>query len=41
MIVTTALNWNGLDVNRYGIYALRMLGLARDVKVQRLTPDES
>ena len=41
MIVTTALNWNELDVHRSGIYALRMLGLARDVKVQRLTPDES
>ena len=41
MIVTTALNWNELDVHRYGIYALRMLGIARDVKVQRLTPDES
>jgi stearoyl-CoA desaturase (delta-9 desaturase) len=34
------LAWYELDVNWYGISALRMLGLAWDVKVQRLNPDE-
>jgi fatty-acid desaturase len=30
------LTWYELDVNWYGISALRMLGLARDIKVQKL-----
>jgi stearoyl-CoA desaturase (delta-9 desaturase) len=34
------LTWYELDINWYGISALRMLGLAWDVKVQRLNPDE-
>jgi stearoyl-CoA desaturase (delta-9 desaturase) len=34
------LAWYELDLNWYGIYALRMLGLARDVKVPKLRSDE-
>jgi stearoyl-CoA desaturase (delta-9 desaturase) len=34
------LTWYELDVNWYGISSLRMLGLAWDVKVLRLKPDE-
>jgi fatty-acid desaturase len=34
------LAWYELDLNWYGIQALRMLGLARDVKAQKLSPDE-
>jgi fatty-acid desaturase len=34
------LTWYELDVNWYGISALRLPGLAWDVKVQRLNPDE-
>jgi stearoyl-CoA desaturase (delta-9 desaturase) len=34
------LTWCELDINWYGISALRMLGLAWDVKVQRLNPGE-
>ena len=33
------LAWYELDLNWYGISALRTLGLAWDVKVQRLNPD--
>lgn len=33
--------WYELDLNWYGISALRMLALAWDLKVQRLIPDES
>src|SRR5665213_3952228 len=35
------LTWCELDINWYGISALRMLGLAWDVKVQRLNPGAS
>jgi stearoyl-CoA desaturase (delta-9 desaturase) len=35
------LTWYELDINWYGISALRMLCLAWDVKVQRLNPDEA
>ena len=34
------LAWYELDLNWYGIQALRMLGVARDVKAQKLSPDE-
>jgi fatty-acid desaturase len=35
------LAWYELDLNWYGISALRMLGLARDVKAQKLDSDRS
>ena len=35
------LTWYELDLNWYGIFVLRMLGLARDVKTQKLGPDRS
>jgi hypothetical protein len=34
------LAWYEFDLNRYGIYALGMLGLARDVKTRGISPDE-
>jgi fatty-acid desaturase len=34
------LAWYELDLNWYAIQALRMLGLARDVKAQKLSPDQ-
>jgi fatty-acid desaturase len=34
------LAWYEFDLNWYGIYTLRMLGLARDVKTQKLNHDE-
>ena len=34
------LAWYEFDLNWYGIYALGMLGLARDVKTRRIRPDE-
>jgi fatty-acid desaturase len=34
------LAWYEFDVNWYGIYVLRMLGLVREVKARKLTPDD-
>jgi sn-1 stearoyl-lipid 9-desaturase len=35
------LAWYEFDVNWYGIYVLRMLGLVREVKARKLTPDDA
>ena len=35
------LTWYEVDLNWYGIQALRMVGLAWDVKVQKLSPGEN